>query len=885
MSLRPDFAGQGPFARLGEMSKNNSNLLKATNHKAFLARKTSTGDSGTRMGSEIRVQANGMDNAGGTIQNVFELSDDDDFSSLKSRRHKITAQRSRIANKLASSSNERLRPTSIIGNCPQNNGTTIKFEAVDEPGSAELPSLVCNTSLHGKSETNISRLRDAVQHQSESRMTQEQRPSNEGEDVQESIPAMMQRPIEVPNPQLHGPLEILSQEQDPVLNEKAYSSEDSFWPKEHTRALANAAVKTLLSDRRNRGFTLHTTMVQDFLDETSNYESFCKLLETQGFSFERKALAQQLLAAVPTKQHIAFRDQLQSDPSSLNIGNTIAPQSSDSVAVAPLCTKTGSNLSAQASANPENISQPAAENEVISTPQSKAPIANMGFRPIPSVSEHDSEPTVLCRPDAALPLEGEASTEDYQNMLEGASIEAIQGTLSEMGRMIRLQKENANLENGYRGFQEKSRQASVQKSSNSKRGIDNAKRSRYASRRSPSHSESELFFPDLTEPAVDPLQVKQEHIEFQTWSKHNREAKTSHQKRPHEGPTIDDYFGPNRDPNLAAKVRKKSTLGDGHFARHEKRKDVLDQYANPQKRRRQDAFDGQEVDLDGAADEYDRASGRHPTTGGKGISDTTRRRWESDAAAQAYPTPTISVIDEEEFGEAETLYHYLVQVREWLTDESEADARLTQFGPFLTLAEANAVAANSVQRPSENNRDVIFRPGAWSYNCSTDDKGMQTHAVGFRGGSIEASVSRNITPPNQLTRLPSNAFSIPLVLYLAKFQLIQVPMLNKEDLFGDSPARSSTTPDLMLATTLRACTTLDLANKAAGEKWLELETTDFTDDGLDNHRRAVLETSNRRQLRKMSEENVSFDRTCIGRSSGEKIHIWVEMVEIEGPRN
>ena len=41
-----------------------------------------------------------------------------------------------------------------------------------------------------------------------------------------------------------------------------------------------------------------------------------------------------------------------------------------------------------------------------------------------------------------------------------------------------------------------------------------------------------------------------------------------------------------------------------------------------------------------------------------------RRRWESNATAQAYPTPTDSMIDEDEFGEPESLYRYHVQIQE-----------------------------------------------------------------------------------------------------------------------------------------------------------------------------------------------------------------------------
>ena len=89
----------------------------------------------------------------------------------------------------------------------------------------------------------------------------------------------------------------------------------------------------------------------------------------------------------------------------------------------------------------------------------------------------------------------------------------------------------------------------------------------------------------------------------------------------------------------------------------------------------------------------------------------------------------------------------------------------------------------------------------------------------------------------------------------------------------------------MLATTLKACTTLSLANKAAGQKWLEFQTKDFVSDDLDNLRRARIETSLRKDLRQMDEDNVSFDRTSGDETSGEQFQVWVQMAEIDGPRN
>ena len=147
-------------------------------------------------------------------------------------------------------------------------------------------------------------------------------------------------------------------------------------------------------------------------------------------------------------------------------------------------------------------------------------------------------------------------------------------------------------------------------------------------------------------------------------------------------------------------------------------------------------------------------------------------------------------------------------------------------------------------------------------------------------------MSRIICPPDKETRLPAGVFTIPRVVYLAMFQPLSLASTDSVDaLFGDMQPEQSRTPTRTLATTLKACTTLHLANKAAGQKWLELQTKDFIDDTLDNLNRARLETLLRKDCRQMEEQNVSFDRTYCDERSGEEVHVWVEMVAIDGPRN
>ena len=146
-------------------------------------------------------------------------------------------------------------------------------------------------------------------------------------------------------------------------------------------------------------------------------------------------------------------------------------------------------------------------------------------------------------------------------------------------------------------------------------------------------------------------------------------------------------------------------------------------------------------------------------------------------------------------------------------------------------------------------------------------------------------MSRTICPPDKETRPPASVFTIPRVVYLAMFQPLSLASTDSEnDLFGDMETEQ-TTPTRTLATTLKACTTLHLANKAAGKKWLELQTKDFLDDNLDNLKRARLETLLRKDCSQMEAQNVSFDRTYCDERSGDKIHLWVEMVDVDGPRN
>ena len=669
-----------------------------------------------------------------------------------------------------------------------------------------------------------------------------------------------------------------------VTSDKTCPSGISFWPEELKRPLANAARKALQSGSENRGRIPFATTILLILDRTSSYEDLCELLEKEGLKMERKSFAQQLLAAVPALQHTSCLKGYSSDPCGLTDKIMDTHQSLDNDVGVQTCTVENTTSSDQGPAKAQKLGIPlAAEVRDESTPRLKAPVANMVVQSIPVRIEMNGQPAVLPKPDKPHPLNREAALEEPETLLEDptdADLEVIQSHLPEIENVIRIQEENPKgADLGVSSVSQKSKDVKIENAEVSS--------SLFTTGMSQSYSESDLFFPefDSTDTASGGIHAAQGTVPFDAWSNERSGVKPIKPKLRDE-PKIYHFFGPEKNSDITAKIRTKTTLEDGHFARHEKRKEAMNEYASKRKRsRHQDAFDGQVIDLDLAADEYDQANAGHPTTGGKGISEATIRHFESDSAAQAYATPTDSIIDEDELREPEPLYQYRVHVREWLTDESEVDARLTELGPWHTMAEANAAAAESVRKPSEDNAREIFRPGAWSYNFNRDEDGMETHITGMAGGFIEASVSRNITPPNQYAKLPSNAFTIPRVVYLAILQRTSVLVPTEDDLFEDSSTRTSTTPDRMLATALTACTTLDLANKAASQKWLELETKDFSADSLDEHRRAVRETSLRKELRRMNEDNESFHRTGSIGSLGEMFHVWVMKVPVDGPRN
>ena len=164
----------------------------------------------------------------------------------------------------------------------------------------------------------------------------------------------------------------------------------------------------------------------------------------------------------------------------------------------------------------------------------------------------------------------------------------------------------------------------------------------------------------------------------------------------------------------------------------------------------------------------------HPLTGGKSVS------------TAGSPTNTAAAAADKVFSEPteipDLIYLYYIILKNWGQGLSEAKAATKQLGPFLTLAEANAVAAKEVQSPidrfatihamndarvkeeQEEGQEVEDGPGItakkppFGYQYVEDGEGMQTHRFNLGGTNASATVVRREAPPHlPTTTIDENA--------------------------------------------------------------------------------------------------------------------------------
>lgn len=337
----------------------------------------------------------------------------------------------------------------------------------------------------------------------------------------------------------------------------------------------------------------------------------------------------------------------------------------------------------------------------------------------------------------------------------------------------------------------------------------------------------------------------------------------------------------------ASRISKKRPHGElsitDYFDRHDQRVKALKAEADPKNRGHGERSDKPEESLflNSDSDNNYRAK-THPKTGAKGLSTETLKKLIADT--QVYPTPSQSEIEPEELDFPRIIHEYHVTKRIQFEGQPENEARTTGFGPYYTIAEANAVAATKARQPNEANATAMFRSGAWSYSYGKDDVGMESHRVSGEGGTIEAWVTREVASSELKIGIPLTAFTTPAWMYIAMISL------SKQTATDGAHVTDSNEVILLQGksfdnTIIKACSLLDLANRAASREWIKLQSADIPNDGLGHIARAEMEMHMRHDLEQMDEDNVAFDRTYRNPASGLETHIWVEMVEVEGPRN
>ncbi|KAL8829979.1 MAG: hypothetical protein Q9191_001704 [Dirinaria sp. TL-2023a] len=465
-----------------------------------------------------------------------------------------------------------------------------------------------------------------------------------------------------------------------------------------------------------------------------------------------------------------------------------------------------------------------------------------------------------------------------------------EGILSEMNRLLHGQKRILEAEEAERAMRA---ELIYRNRSQGLKHLDHHRTPRIQSPAPSSHSD--LFIRSPTPPPAG-LKRKRNQAEVIGFSKCSKPVSDSSQKRHQEPLKLDDFWGnTKRLASVTGSTKSNQnplTLKDGYFDRHQERINALKARADREDRAyEQGCYDGQEVDLklNEAGILNTTQTSTRPTTGGKGLSQETMQRWRMNQAAQVLPTPSTSDAEDERVDMPKLLYEYHVQRLVTLDGGREFDGCRTSFGPYYTIGEANTVAAQKVRQQDPENASVIFNSGGWSYNYEKDQTGTEQHTLQSAGGSIQTWVSRSIAPPNEGIGVPLKAFTTPAWLYVAMVSSSTSSIPLEGDSMTDLAAvdrRSRILPqDSSSASIIKACTLLDLANRAAGERWVEMQAADLPKDSVGDILRSEMEMNLRRELEDMDEENESFNRTCRDAGTGLEIHIWVDMVEVEGPRN
>ncbi|KAL9127198.1 MAG: hypothetical protein Q9217_003871 [Psora testacea] len=285
-----------------------------------------------------------------------------------------------------------------------------------------------------------------------------------------------------------------------------------------------------------------------------------------------------------------------------------------------------------------------------------------------------------------------------------------------------------------------------------------------------------------------------------------------------------------------------------------------------------------------------------------------------DAVSRPVPHPTISgkcvpetlISGQHEAEEtSEVMYVYYVSLRNWGFGLSEKKAAKKNFGPFYTVAEANFTATTEVKYPLRRLEDMtdsgldvgLYPRTGWSYNYNQEEYGMQTHRLSAGGFHAEAAVHREIPLNPTRLSLPKSIYQISSIIYLVQRLICyrssaRAPAI--DDLFEEAPNLESTSPDCEKVI-LGAYTVLDLANKYAGDHYVTLVTQGMKNTGVEGIRKVEIKSKIRTELQEMEKDGLGelFKRyvdieDAPDGSTEERFGrcvVWVESVDVDGPRN
>ena len=277
-----------------------------------------------------------------------------------------------------------------------------------------------------------------------------------------------------------------------------------------------------------------------------------------------------------------------------------------------------------------------------------------------------------------------------------------------------------------------------------------------------------------------------------------------------------------------------------------------------------------------------------PTTGGKVLNEKAlfyylegvREAWEQDVAeekAQREPSPFA----DDDYAS----FAYQVERRELCQEAIEEDENIDDMiwvrcdRPFDRLRDANKEAIKQIFRGPEGRSPAVDTRHGFEHKTEINN-GMAFHELkGKHGGVRQVQVSR-IVQTLQPGVFPQNKDGwAERTAFVVKQRTVVEP---KDDMFEET--RADEVRERISETDVESTlyTVLDLANTAAIKKFVEMT---FTSNSVNLTQRQIEIQEAEQQLMKNLDEYDLFHESAGDDSGLKTVDVWVEEVELVGPRN